>query len=184
MTVLVVNDGIIKSISILIAVIRPMIKFDVDKLQDCFWQEVKWTLAIRYQLLTLSALDLNFVHHLPHTLLLEKILIVCQKGINEFQMLRRWFKAVEIIKLCNVVPYWLNEMGFNLINLCANLVSVWAWNIHRGPLIQHNSFKISFVRASNAMDQMLFCCIAVFQYVSIICQCGVSANAFAMCHIA
>jgi hypothetical protein len=47
MTVLVVNHGIIKSISILTAVIRPMIKFDVDKLRDCFRQEVKWTLAIR-----------------------------------------------------------------------------------------------------------------------------------------
>jgi hypothetical protein len=47
MTVLVVNHGIIKSISILTAVIRPMIKFDVDKLWDCFRQEVKWTLAIR-----------------------------------------------------------------------------------------------------------------------------------------
>jgi len=40
MTVLVVNHGIIKSISILTAVIRPMIKFDVDKLRDCFHQEV------------------------------------------------------------------------------------------------------------------------------------------------
>jgi len=47
MTVLVGNHGIIKSISILTAVIRPMIKFDVDKPQDCFRQEVKWTLAIR-----------------------------------------------------------------------------------------------------------------------------------------
>jgi len=47
MTVLVVNHGIIKSISILTAVIRPMIKFDVDKQRDCFRQEVKWTLAIR-----------------------------------------------------------------------------------------------------------------------------------------
>ena len=46
MTVLVVNHGIIKSISILTAVIRPMIKFDVDKLRDCLRQEVKWTLAI------------------------------------------------------------------------------------------------------------------------------------------
>jgi len=46
MTVLVVNHGIIKSISILTAVIRPMIKFDVDKPRDCFHQEVKWTLAI------------------------------------------------------------------------------------------------------------------------------------------
>ena len=47
MTVLVVNHGIIESISILIVVIRPMIKFDVDKPWDCFRQEVKWTLAIR-----------------------------------------------------------------------------------------------------------------------------------------
>jgi hypothetical protein len=47
MTVLVVNHGIVKSISILTAVIRPMIKFDVDKPRDCFRQEVKWTLAIR-----------------------------------------------------------------------------------------------------------------------------------------
>jgi len=47
MTVLVVNHGIVKSISILTAVIRLMIKFDVDKPRDCFRQEVKWTLAIR-----------------------------------------------------------------------------------------------------------------------------------------
>jgi len=47
MTVLVVIHGIIKSISILTAVIRPMIEYDVDKPRDCFRQEVKWTLAIR-----------------------------------------------------------------------------------------------------------------------------------------
>jgi len=41
MTVLVVNHGIIKSISILTAVICPLIEFDVDKLRDCFRQEVK-----------------------------------------------------------------------------------------------------------------------------------------------
>jgi len=46
MTVLVVNHGMIKSISILTTVIRPMIKFDVDKPRDWFRQEVKWTLAI------------------------------------------------------------------------------------------------------------------------------------------
>ena len=46
MTVLVVNDGIIKSISILTAVIRPMMKLDVDKPCNCFRQEVKWMLAI------------------------------------------------------------------------------------------------------------------------------------------
>jgi hypothetical protein len=47
MTVLVVNHGIIKSIAILTAVIRPMIKLDVDNPRDCFCQEVKWMLAIR-----------------------------------------------------------------------------------------------------------------------------------------
>jgi riboflavin transporter FmnP len=47
MTVLVVNLAIIKSISILTAVICLMIKFDVDKPRDCFRQEVWWTLAIR-----------------------------------------------------------------------------------------------------------------------------------------
>ena len=72
MTVLVVNHGIIKSISILTAVIRPMIKLDVDKPRDCLHQEVKWTLDSGYQLSTLSALDLDCVHHLPHALLPEK----------------------------------------------------------------------------------------------------------------
>jgi len=38
MTVLLINHGFIKSISILMAVIRPMIKFDVDNPQDCFCQ--------------------------------------------------------------------------------------------------------------------------------------------------
>jgi len=47
MTVLIVNHGIIKSISILTAVIRLIMKFDVDKPRDCFHQEVKWMLAIR-----------------------------------------------------------------------------------------------------------------------------------------
>jgi hypothetical protein len=69
MTVLVVNHGIIKSITILTAVIRLMINFDVDKHRDCFRQQVKWTLAIRYQLSTISALDLDRVHHLRHALL-------------------------------------------------------------------------------------------------------------------
>ena len=72
MTVLVVNHGIMKSINILTAVIRPMIKFDVDKLLDCLRQEVEWMLAIREQLSTLSALDLGPVHHLPLALLQEK----------------------------------------------------------------------------------------------------------------
>jgi hypothetical protein len=34
----------------------------------------------------------------------DKILIVCQKGISEFQMLCGRFEVVEIIKLCYVVP--------------------------------------------------------------------------------
>jgi hypothetical protein len=72
MTVCVVNDGIIKSISILTAAIRPMTKFVVAKPRDCFRQDVKWTLAIRYQLSTPSALDLDHVQHLPHALLPEK----------------------------------------------------------------------------------------------------------------
>jgi hypothetical protein len=46
MTVLVVNPGIIKSISILTTVIRPMIKFDVDTPRDCLRQDVQWMLAI------------------------------------------------------------------------------------------------------------------------------------------
>jgi len=47
MTVLVVNHGIIKSIRILTAAIRAMLKIDVDTPWDCFRQDVKWTLAIR-----------------------------------------------------------------------------------------------------------------------------------------
>jgi hypothetical protein len=46
MTVLVVNCGIIESISILTAVIRSMIKFAVNKPWDCFRQKVKLMLAI------------------------------------------------------------------------------------------------------------------------------------------
>jgi len=46
MTILVVNHGISKSISILNVVIRLVIKFDADNLWEYFRQEVKWTLAI------------------------------------------------------------------------------------------------------------------------------------------
>jgi len=108
----------------------------------------------------------------------KKILIGCQKGINEIQKLCGGFQAVVIIMICYVVPCWLNDLGFNLINLCSNLVHDWACNIQHGPLLQHTSFKMPFVRSSNAMDRMLFCCIVVFQYVSIICQGGASANPF------
>jgi len=45
-----------------------------------------------------------------HTLCYRKyILIVCQKGINEFQMLSVRFKAVEIIKFCYVVACRWNK---------------------------------------------------------------------------
>ena len=47
MAVLVVNRGIIKSISLLTTVICQMIKFDVDTLQHWFRQEVKWMPAIQ-----------------------------------------------------------------------------------------------------------------------------------------
>jgi hypothetical protein len=46
MTVLVINHGIIKSISILTTVNCPMIQFHVDNLRDCFWQEAQWMIAI------------------------------------------------------------------------------------------------------------------------------------------
>jgi hypothetical protein len=72
MTALVFNDGIIKSISILTAVIRPMIQFDVDTPRACFRQEVQWTLASCSQFSTLSALDSDRIHHIPDAPLLEK----------------------------------------------------------------------------------------------------------------
>jgi hypothetical protein len=60
--------------------------------------------AIHSQLSTLSALDWAS-YTTFHTLCYRKMmLIVCQKGINEFEMLSGGFKAVEIIKLYYVVP--------------------------------------------------------------------------------
>jgi len=46
MTVIGINDGRVKSISILTAGIHPMMESDVDTLPDCFRLEVQWTLAI------------------------------------------------------------------------------------------------------------------------------------------
>jgi hypothetical protein len=46
MTILVIKDGTIKSISIYTMVIRLMIKFDVDNPGECSRLEVKWMLAI------------------------------------------------------------------------------------------------------------------------------------------
>ena len=104
MTVLVVNHGTMKSISILTAVIHPMINCDVDQLQDCLRQEVKWTQPLVISL-QLSLRWIWTAYTTFHTLYYrKKILIVYQKGINEFQMLCGGFKAVGVIKLCNVVP--------------------------------------------------------------------------------
>jgi len=52
--------------------IPPKMKFDADKLRDCFSLEGKWTLGICLQPLTLSAFDLGRVNHFPHALLQEK----------------------------------------------------------------------------------------------------------------
>jgi hypothetical protein len=70
MTVLVVNHGIIKSISILTAGILPVIKFDVAQQRDCFVGKLsgRWPFISGFQH---SALDLDLVHHLPHSLLQE-----------------------------------------------------------------------------------------------------------------
>jgi hypothetical protein len=46
MTILVVEHGIIKSISLLTGVIHLMEKFDIDQPRDCFRQQVMQTLAI------------------------------------------------------------------------------------------------------------------------------------------
>jgi len=54
----------------------------------------------------------------------KKILIVCQKGVTEFQTLCDRFNAVGIIKLCYVVSCGLNEMRFNIIDFGSNLVPV------------------------------------------------------------
>jgi hypothetical protein len=68
-TLLVVNYGMKKCITILTAVVRTMVQCEVDKPRDCFRKEVNWTLAICKQLWTLSEFDLDLVHHLPHTVL-------------------------------------------------------------------------------------------------------------------
>jgi hypothetical protein len=72
MSIHVVNHGIIKCISIHTTLIRPMIKYDVDKPQNCFQQDIKWMQAMRLQLSTISELDLDCVHHLPYRLLPDK----------------------------------------------------------------------------------------------------------------
>jgi hypothetical protein len=66
MAVLVVNQGIIKSISMVTAGVCLMMKLDVETWQNCFCKEVKWKLAILSQLSTITALDLCPVHHVQH----------------------------------------------------------------------------------------------------------------------
>jgi len=106
--VLVVNDGIIQSISILTAVIRPLMKFDVHNpgmasarkwsgpwpFVRSFWHTINWIWAVY-----------TTFHMLCHR---KKILMVCQKGINGFQTLCVGFKAVETIKLCYNFPCSVN----------------------------------------------------------------------------
>ena len=143
-----------------------------------FRQEVKWMLDIvcsfRHSLRWIWTAYTTF----PTRCHRKKVLIVCQKGMNEFQTLSIGFKGVEIINLHYMVFCCVNELGFNSVNWFSNLVPELACNIQLWASLQHTSFKISFVQAANAMDQMSICCMAVFQYVSMICQCGASANAF------
>jgi len=93
MTILVANDGIIKPISILTAVIGPMMKFDVDQPRDCFRQHVKWTLAILSQLLSPSPLDLDRVHRLPHALQQEKDAYCLPEGNQWITNALHWIRS-------------------------------------------------------------------------------------------
>jgi len=77
-----------------------------------------------------------------------------------------------------VGPCGLNKMAFYVIDLRSNLVPVRTCITQFRQLLWHTSFTMFFVRALNEMDQMLFCCIVAFQYVSIICQCEASGKAF------
>jgi len=67
----VVIDGIIKSITIYSAVGRLVMKLDIDTPRDTVHQQLQSMLPILQQLSTLSGLDLDHVHHLPHALLQE-----------------------------------------------------------------------------------------------------------------
>jgi len=161
-----------------------MINHYVDNTQDCIRHEVKWMLDIRWQLSTLFAIDLDCVHDLPHALLQEKDKYCLQEG-NQWipNALHRILNGGDYVALL-CCPFLIEQNGIWFLDLYSSLVPVWACNIQCGPLLQHTSFKISIVHASNAMNQMLFCCIAVFQYLSIICHCGASANAFAVNRVA
>jgi len=82
MSVVAINHGSIKSISRHTVVIYLMINFNVDKPRDYFCQVIKGTLGIHLQLSTLSALDLDRVHHFPHSLLQERDTYCLPEGIR------------------------------------------------------------------------------------------------------
>jgi len=109
MTVLLVNRGITISMSILNKVIRPMIKFDVDTPWDCFHQKVQWALAIRWQFSTLSGLDFDHEHHLPHALLQEKDTYCLPEG-------NQWIPNA---------PCWIQSRGNHNALLCIPLPIEW-----------------------------------------------------------
>lgn len=72
-------------------------------------------------------------------------------------------------------------MEFNHIDLCWNLVPVCACITKGETFLSYTSFMTSFVYTSNSIDLTLFCRIAVFQYLSIICQCGALASTYTIC---
>ena len=108
------------------------------------------------------------------------ILIICRKGIVVYQTHCVRINAVEIPKLRYVFTCWLDTMGYNRTDLWSNRILVWVCNIWHGPLLLHSSLKLCFVLGSNALDQMLFYCIVVFQYVSITFKCGARSNGLSM----
>jgi hypothetical protein len=71
-----------------------MIHFDVDKPRNCFRQDVTRILAICEQLSTLSVLELDSIHHLPHALLQDKVTCSMPEG-------NQWIpNAVQCIQKC------------------------------------------------------------------------------------
>jgi len=80
MSVQVITYGYKKSITILTAGIRPMIKFNIAQARDWFHQEVMWPLQICLQLSTYFVLDLDRIHHCPHALLLQSDTYGLPKG--------------------------------------------------------------------------------------------------------
>ena len=157
MAVLVINHGIIKSIRIITAIVRPMIKLEVDICCDCYCQEQSacWPFirSFQYSLRGIWTAYTTF-HTICHK---NKILVACRKGINELQMLCIRFKAVEIIKLCYMsLADW---MKWDLtLTICAH-----TW--YRFEHVISNvgrCFSIPLSRSPLCMPQMLWtkCCFA------------------------